>query len=140
MLLLLLLLSPPKPLDIQAEHLELDHLKGLARFEGEVQVQQGELHLRCEQLTARYGGSGELIELLAEGQLRLKMPGLSARAARGRLSQPEGRLELSGHPKIWRGEDELEGEKILLWLKSQRLVIKKAKGRLNFPNLQRGLR
>lgn len=103
---LLLTAADHAPLDIQADRLELDQKAGVARFEGNVVARQESLELRCDRLTAHYDDAGAVKELIAEG-----------------------------NPQVRRGDDVLTGERIRLLPQEGRLVVEKARGRLNVPRL-----
>lgn len=133
--LLILLLTPTAPLDVQADRLELDQKTGQVRFEGAVRATQGALTLRCARLSARYRKDGSLGDLRASGGVVVTQGDLSARAAEARYSAKDKRLELIGDPVVRRGPDELRGEKILYWPEQERLVVERARGRLQAPKL-----
>ena len=133
-LLLVALLTPTASLDIRADRLELDHKAGSARFSGHVEVAQGRLVLRCTTLQATYT-AGEITTLSAEGGVEVQGEGWTARADRARYDRAEGRLELTGEPRIERGADVLRGERVLVWPADERLVVEQARGRLEAPRL-----
>ncbi len=136
--LLLLFLSAPSEraaLDVRADRLELDHRAGVVRFEGAVVATQGAFELRCERLEARYGQDGGLSELKAEGSLSVKSDGMIATASRAQYTRADDRLELTGEPKVIRGETELKGAKMTFFPKSGRLLVEAARGRLPAPRL-----
>lgn len=135
LLILSILLTPPLPLDVQAERLELDQKTGQVRFEGDVRATQGDLRLRCGRLTARYLEDGSLGDLHATGGVSVTQGPLSATAQRARYFHADKRLELTGAPVVRRGTDELRGAKILYWPEQERLVVEQARGRLSAPKL-----
>lgn len=137
-LLLVALLAPPPvksaPVDITAARLELDQKAGTARFEGDVEVRQGALTLRCAALSAR-SAEGQIVSLTADGGVVLEGDGWTARAARAEWDRAAGRLVLTGDPRISRGGDTLRGARVLIWPADQRVVIEQARGRLTAPPL-----
>lgn len=134
LLLITLLLAPPTaPLDVRADRLEYDQKSGRVRFEGNVQAVQGTLRLTCGRLSARYRADGSLGDLTASGGVQVVQGELSAKAQTATYFQTDQRLELTGDPVVTRGQDRLSGAKIVYWAKDQRLVVSKARGRLNAP-------
>lgn len=136
-LLIAALLAPPtaEPVDIRAARLELDRKAGTARFEGEVVVTQGPLTLRCAALDARYA-DGEISALTATGGVSVAGTDWTARAERATWDRREGRLELTGEPRIERGGDVLRGARVLVWPAEERLVVEQARGTLHAPTLR----
>lgn len=126
------------PLDIRADRLEIDQRAGLARFSGQVTARQGALELRCAALVARYRADGEIDRLDAEGGVEVQAEDWRARAERVRFDRAKGALELSGSPRLWRGDDLLQGERITVWPREQRLVVEQARGRMQVPRLVDG--
>lgn len=127
------LLTPATaPLDIRADRLELDRKAGTARFTGGVEVAQGRLTLRCGALVATYT-DGEVATLVAEGGVEVRGEDWVARAAEARYDRREGRLVLTGEPRIERGADVLRGERVSIWPDDERLVVEQARGRVQAP-------
>ncbi len=124
-------------LDIRADRLELDQPAGLARFEGGVVATQDDVELRCARLVARYDAKGEVGEVVAEGDVRVKSRDLAATAGRASFDRAAGVLTLTGDPAVTRGQDHLRGETIRLWPDSGRVVIEQARGRLVVPRIAR---
>jgi lipopolysaccharide transport protein LptA len=124
-------------LDIRADRLELDQPGGVARFEGNVVATQDEVELRCARLVARYDAKGEVGEVVAEGDVRVKSRDLAATAARASFDRAAGVLTLTGAPAVTRGPDHVRGETIRLWPDSGRVVVEQARGRLLVPRIAR---
>jgi len=123
-------------MDIRAERLELDQRTGRLRFSGEVVATQGELELRCAWLEASYDEAGGVSDLRAGGGIRLRQGSLRAEAAEALYSRSAGSLELKGQPRVQRGADQLEGERVTFWPGEGRLLVTKARGRLQAPSLE----
>lgn len=143
-LLLLALVAAPgvraaeqAPLDVRADRVELDQRAGVARFEGGVVARQDAVELRCERLTARYGESGEVTAVVAEGGVRVTSERLAATAERARFDRAAGVLVLTGEPEVRRGDDRLRGETIRIWPEAGRVVVEKARGRITVPRIAR---
>lgn len=137
LLLIAALLAPngvAAPVDIRADRLELDQKAGTARFEGAVQVAQGKLTLRCAALDARYA-DGRVVALTATGGVTLTGEGWTAGASRAEWDRAQGRLVLTGDPRIERGGDTLRGARVVVWPDDERVVIEQARGRLTVPPL-----
>jgi lipopolysaccharide transport protein LptA len=129
-------LAEPVPLDIRAERLDFDRKAGLARFEGDVVARQGDFELRCARLVATYAGGGEVETVTIDGGLTLTAEGFTARAEQATLDRRTGEMRLTGHPELVRGADRLEGERILFWPETGRVVVEKARGRVQLPKLR----
>jgi len=123
------------PLDVQAARVEYDRKSGVVRFEGDVQAVQGALTLRCDRLLAHYAEGGALTALDAEGAVKVTAEGWTASAGRAAWRREAGTLELTDRPVVVRGEDRLEGARIVFWPDAGKLVVEQARGRLRAPRL-----
>jgi len=126
---------PTVPIDIQAERMELDQRKGSVLFEGNVQVQRGELKLSCARLTAQYADDGTVTDLLATGRVEVTSRRFTARSQNARYTRATGQLELSGEPSVSRGKDTMSGQRVLIWIDEERVVIEKARGTIRSSTL-----
>lgn len=132
----LVAVAEPVPLDIRAERLDFDRKAGLARFEGDVVARQGDFELRCARLVATYASGGEVETVTIDGGLTLTAEGFTARAEQATLDRRTGEMRLMGHPELVRGADRLEGDRILFWPETGRVVVEKARGRVQLPKLR----
>ena len=123
--------TPTKtPVEIDAERVEVDQKKGQILFLGKVTVKRGQLILRCERLEARYEGN-ELIGLIARKDVEVRSKEFTARSKQARFTKKTGLLTLTGNPYLQRGKSQMRGERVLVWLDDEKVVIEKAKGRFD---------
>ncbi len=146
LILLLIFVAPAfaqvndsKPIEIEAESLSLEPGSLLAKFEGQVLLQQGNLQLSCDSLIATYDKSGAILTIEAVGHISVRQPDLQVTAARAKYEKSLGTLILEGRPKMMRGEDRIEGERVILWPESGRVQILHAKGSVRGPKLETAL-
>ncbi len=131
--------AEPAPIDIEAESLALDPETRTARFEGKVQLQQGNLSLSCDFLSATYDQAGAVVTIEAKGHVQVRQPDLQVTAGHAKYEKALGTLVLEGHPLLKRGDDRVEGERVTLWPETGRLEISHAKGRVRGPKLETAL-
>lgn len=133
--------DPSKPLHIEAERLEADHGDEVIRFEGKVVVTQDDAVLTCDVLLLYYRAeraakptgettlgelpatSGEIKRLIALGRVTLTQGAREASCERAEYDHREGTITLTGSPKIAQGSDFLQGDKILIHVREQRVKI-----------------
>ena len=80
--------------------------------------------------------SGGHVVTWRHGGLTLTAEGFTARAEQATLDRRTGEMRLTGHPELVRGADRLEGERILFWPETGRVVVEKARGRVQLPKLR----
>jgi len=133
------------PLHITALRLEADQEKRLITFSGQVKAQYGDSILYAEQLRVYYEASepktaaapgqpvdkspladlgGEKINRIeAEGQVRFVQEDKVAVGQKAIYYRDQEKVVLLGNPQVWRGENNLKGETITLFLKDNRVVV-----------------
>jgi lipopolysaccharide export system protein LptA len=133
------------PLRITALRLEADQAKQLIIFSGQVKAQYGDSTLYTEQLKVYYESpeskaagadkkpedqspladlGGEKIDRIeAEGHVRFVQEDKVATGQKAIYYRDEEKVVLLGNPQVWRGENNLKGEKITLYLKDNRVVV-----------------
>jgi lipopolysaccharide export system protein LptA len=126
--------EPPPPIIIEADRLEISQLDGRSLYQGNVQLQQGEMLLQADTLEIRQR-EGQLQRVIANGkpaQLRIRdeQSGqlIRAEAAFMDYQLDLAQIEMKGDAVLWRGQDEFHGQ-YLLYNFEQRSV--QASGRPN---------
>ena len=139
LILLLPILSskaePTAPMvDIQAEEIEMDQKTGVVLFRGNVRVARGKVRLFCDRLEAKYQ-NGKLISLNASGQVRAESETFVITARNAKFNPKEQRIDLTGHPTMKQGKNHLSGDKVSVWVDSERVVVHQARGRFDPASL-----
>lgn len=111
-------------IDVSADHLELREKENLAIFSGAVRVVQGDLILIANQLRVFYGNQGEgssdlsILRLDAEGEVKLTSPSEVVDSHWGVYDVEEEVITLGGTVSMQRGDTRLNGERLVLNLRS----------------------
>jgi lipopolysaccharide export system protein LptA len=114
--------------EVRSQKLEVDHNKRSARFEGNVRAAYGDLSVHCDRMELTYNGKGEVVTLKAEGKVTVARGGARATAKLATLDAKLGVLVLSGDPILVKGENRLEGMRITIHLKGNRIDVSEARG------------
>lgn len=107
---------------ITSDKLTFDYDDHFARFEGHVFVDDAQMQLRCDKLTVRFEESGKVSWLEAEGAVNIIQEDRRALAEKVTHDVESGEFVLTGSPKVYRGEDVLQGETIRFWRGENRVV------------------
>lgn len=132
------------PLHITALRLEADQEKRLITFSGQVKASYGDSTLYAEQLRVYYKppepkastgkqpadqspladlGGEKIDRIEAEGQVRFVQEDKVAAGEKAIYYRDQEKVVLLGNPQVWRGENNLKGESITLYLKDNRVVV-----------------
>lgn len=116
-----------EPIEVEADHAELDDTTGVSIYTGDVVVVQGPARLEADKVTI-HAPARTLERLEAEGRpVRYEEEPLEGPAIRGEGREMEyitadEQLILTGEAVVWQGEDRISGARILFWRESGRLV------------------
>ena len=125
--------APQVGVEVEADSVEWNEVSGELRFTGSVRLRWGQIELRCLELNARRGANGEMNQASARGAISVSGADWSASAGRAEYNKTADTLILTETPKILRDGAYLAGKRITLHIKSQRLVVAGAKGRIPSP-------
>ena len=104
------------PLEIRAARSSWDLKKRTAHFEGEVVVVRGAVTMRCGALDVSYADADRIDTVVATGGVVVETGERRAQAERAELLGANGKITLTGTPRLAEGVNALVGERIILWL------------------------
>lgn len=129
LLLTLLLLAPAltwalpsdreKPIEIEADHAQLDDEKGVTQYKGTAILTQGTLKIEGDIITFYYDDDKQLTKAVAQGKLakyqQVQKPGekpVRAQALQMEYHAKSQKIYLLGKGHVWQGGDEFSGDRI----------------------------
>jgi lipopolysaccharide export system protein LptA len=117
------------PVEVTADHLEVDDRLQTMTFSGNAVATQGDVSIRANRLTLHYTGTDREIEQLqAEGQVRIVQGTRTATADRATLYQDEERVVLTGSPRVAEGDNFVQGQEITIYLNDRRSTVTGGEG------------
>lgn len=114
-----------QPVNITSQQLEADDRAGLFVFKGDVQVQQGDVFIYAQKMTVTYakGEKRQIDKVVAEDDVRIVQLNRVATGQRAVFHHQEGRIVLTGAPRVVQGDNAVEGERIIVYLNDYRSVV-----------------
>ncbi|MCX4190559.1 lipopolysaccharide transport periplasmic protein LptA [Methylophaga sp. OBS3] len=108
-----------KPINIEADHAQMDDASGVAQYKGDAILTQGTLRIEGDIITFYYDENKELKKAVAEGKLatykQVHKPGeepVRARALRMDYYAGDEKIYLIGQGYVWQNGDEFKGNRI----------------------------
>jgi lipopolysaccharide transport protein LptA len=98
---------------ITSKRLDFDYPKRVAVFEGDVVVVDAQVRIEADTITAVFDAANAPETITATGNVRIIQTDRVAVCARAVYSMKSGLLVLTGKPRISRGNDLLEGSRIV---------------------------
>lgn len=121
------------PVEITADRLEVDDKTQVLIFEGNAVASQDDITIHGDRLTVRYAGEErEIVQVVAEGKVRILQGTRTATGERAVLYHSEERIVLTGSPQVRDGDNFVQGQEVSIYLNDQRSVVSGgAGGRVN---------
>jgi lipopolysaccharide export system protein LptA len=113
-----------QPITIRSNELQADTKSRTATFLGKVVAKQGDITIFADRLIVRYaeqGGDVERVE--ADGNVRIVQKNRIGTAQHGVYQTREGKITLSGSPKVIQGKDMVTGREITYFVNEERSVV-----------------
>lgn len=127
-----------QPIRIQADSVVIDERQRVSTYEGRVEFSQGSLHVTAARVEVRRNGEG-VEQVVATGTpvTYRQRPDDSREEIRGSAERVDYQatrsiVELTGNARLWRGEDEFSGPRIVY--EAQRNLVRaegQSKGRVS---------
>ena len=108
-----------QPIDIEADHAELDDANGITQYKGKAVLTQGTLRIEGDIITFYYDDNKQLTKAVAQGNLatykqvqKLGEEPVRARALQMEYHAKSQKIYLLGQGHVWQAGDEFSGNKI----------------------------
>ena len=121
------------PVEVTADRLEVDDQAQTLVFVGNAVATQDDVTIHGKRLTVKYTGEKrEIVQVLAEGAVRIQQGTRVATGERAVLYHQEERIVLTGAPEIRDGDSFVKGQEITVYMNDRRSVVTGgAGGRVN---------
>ena len=107
---------------ITSTQLSFDQQKRRAVFEGNVVVTDREIKILSDRLEVFFTEDNKVDRIEAEGHVAIIRNDLKATSEKATYDIKEGKMQLTGNPRIQRDQDTLTGETVTLWRNSKRIL------------------
>ncbi|WP_223922530.1 lipopolysaccharide transport periplasmic protein LptA [Geobacter sp. AOG2] len=131
------------PIAIKSNELAADNKGKTAIFTGKVVAKQGDITIYADRLTINYGDKKNDVEKIeADGNVRIVQENRIGTAAHAVYESKQGRITLTGNPKITQGTDSMSGNTITYFIDDDRSEVSSGAGRpvevLIHPSVKKG--
>jgi lipopolysaccharide export system protein LptA len=118
-----------EPVQITADRLEADEAAKTLIFIGNAVAKQGDVTIHGDRLHIFTAAGGSDVErIVAEGNVRIEQGQRLATSGRADYLRAEERIVLTGAPRVSEGQNSVQGQEIVLFLKENRSVVKSGQG------------
>lgn len=118
-----------EPILIRADRMEMRRKENLALYMGHVQASQRDYRLESERLELNWEPEGNKVtRLVARGEVRLYTEEGTATAALAVLDVASKAIVMTGSPRLLRGEEMVEGDRIIYSIPDKKSTVLGGKG------------
>lgn len=130
--------SSDEPVHVVADSLEVNNKAQVANFIGRVKVTQGDVKITCDRLSVHYDqeakakktkskgmldGGGQVRKIVAHGHVKVVQKDRIAVGRKATYWAGGRKMLLEGKATVWRGKNQVSGDKITLFLDQDRAVV-----------------
>ena len=118
------------PITIKSNEMAADNKGKTAIFTGKVVAKQGDITIYADRLTINYSDKKNDVEKIeADGNVRIIQENRIGTASHAVYESTQGRITLTGDPKITQGTDTMSGNTITYFIDDDRSEVSSGPGR-----------
>jgi len=130
--------STLKPIHIKSDEMEINRKEHKIIFTGRVTAQQGDIQIYADKLIADYSENArEIISIVAMGSAKVVDKDRVALCGEIFMDNRNRTITMKDNPKLWEGDDLLEGEEIIYFIEEDRFKIKKASASIRSERVEK---
>lgn len=112
------------PITIKSNELTADNKGKTAIFVGKVVAKQGDITIYADKVIVNYADKkGDVEKIEASGNVRIVQQNKIGTAATAVYDSRDGRITLTGNPKVMQGTDSISGKVITYYVDDDRSVV-----------------
>jgi len=112
------------PITIKSNELSADNKGKTAVFSGKVVARQGDITIYADKITINYAEKkGDVEKIEASGNVRIVQQNKIGTAALAVYDSRDGRITLTGNPRVMQGTDSISGKVITYYVDDDRSVV-----------------
>lgn len=127
--------SSGEPIEIEADQLDVDDNEGLALYKGNVNLRQGEAHLKTAELRVFYDnknsdGGQSIQRIVAAGQVVLRSGDRTVSGDTAVVEMAQDTVTLTGNVVLVEGPNVLRGDRLTVDLKTKQAKVDGGRNRV----------
>jgi lipopolysaccharide transport protein LptA len=120
--------ADPKETVVTSKKMNFDYKAYVAQFSGDVVVIDPQMRIESDDLTVEFNSTNSVKSVTAVGSVRIKLPDKTATSDKAVYIEKESKIILTGSAKVTvRGGDSVNGDKITIWFKEDRMISEPAR-------------
>lgn len=107
---------------ITSDSLLFDYQRSICIFEGNVVAKEPRVTLTCEKLYVYFDENNQVDSIVAKERVVVRQDNRTGTCEKAVYTAADGAIVMTGNPVLRRGQDELAGEEIKIFVHSQKVI------------------
>ena len=120
-------LSSEQPVNITSDRLVADNQNQTVNFLGNVVARREDMIIFSDQLSAVYTEQSKIEKIIARGNVKINQTDRTATCQEATFFQLRQQIVMTGKPKVWQGKNIITGDKIVIFIKEDRVEVESNK-------------
>jgi lipopolysaccharide transport periplasmic protein LptA len=121
-------LSSDQPVNITSDRMVADNRNRTVNFLGNVVANREDMIIFSDQLSTVYTEQNKVEKIIARGNVKINQTDRTATCQEATFFQlPQQKVVMTGKPKVWQGKNIITGDKIIIFIKEDRVEVESDK-------------
>jgi lipopolysaccharide export system protein LptA len=121
-------LTSDQPVNITSDRMVADNRNRTVNFLGNVVAKREDMIIFSDQLSAFYTEQSKIEKIIARGNVKINQTDRTATCQEATFFQlPQQKVLMTGKPKVWQGKNIITGDKIIIFIKEDRVEVESDK-------------
>ncbi|WAC07883.1 MAG: lipopolysaccharide transport periplasmic protein LptA [Thermodesulfobacteriota bacterium] len=121
-------LSSDQPVNITSDRMVADNRNRTVSFLGNVVAKREDMIIFSDQLSTVYTEQNTVEKIIARGNVKINQTDRTATCQEATFFQlPQQKVVMTGKPKVWQGKNIITGDKIIVFIKEDRVEVESGK-------------
>jgi len=121
-------LSSDQPVNITSDRMVADNRNRTVSFLGNVVAKREDMIIFSDQLSTVYTEQNTVEKIIARGNVKINQTDRTATCQEATFFQlPQQKVVMTGKPKVWQGKNIITGDKIIIFIKEDRVEVESDK-------------
>jgi len=119
--------SSDQPVNITSDRMVADNRNRIVNFLGNVVAKREDMIIFSDQLSAVYTEQSKIEKIIARGNVKINQTDRTATCQEATFFQLRQQVVMTGKPKVWQGKNIITGDKIIIFVKEDRVEVESDK-------------
>jgi len=120
-------LTSDQPVSITSDRMVADNRNRTVNFLGNVVAKRADMIIFSDQISAVYTEDGKIEKIISRGNVKINQADRTATCQEATFFQLRQQIVMTGKPKVWQGKNIVTGDRIIIYIKEDRVEVESDK-------------